>query len=127
MFEKKENDVKREEIHTIIGRESTFEGKLVFDGVVRIDGTFKGNIQSKGKLLIGESAKIEAEIETSSLILNGEMSGNITASDKVEIKGKGRFSGNIHAPSLTVEEGALFNGSSTMDRGKESAIVKEVS
>ena len=127
MFDKKENSVKPEEIHTIIGRESTFEGKLIFDGVVRIDGIFKGSIQSKGKLLIGESAKIEAEIETGSLILNGEMNGNITAHERVEIKGKGRFTGNINSPSLTVEEGALFNGTSAMEKNKTSAGVKGIS
>ncbi|MCL4557226.1 MAG: polymer-forming cytoskeletal protein [Deltaproteobacteria bacterium] len=127
MFDKKENNVKPEEIHTIIGKESTFEGKLIFDGVVRIDGIFKGSIQSRGKLLIGESAKIEAEIETGSLILNGEMNGNITAHERVEIKGKGRFTGNINSPSLTIEEGALFNGTSTMDKKKTSTGLKEIS
>ncbi len=125
MFDKKEISVKPEEIHTIIGRESSFEGKLVFDGVVRIDGSFKGTIQSKGKLLIGETANLEAEIETGSLILSGEIKGNVTAHDRVEIKSKGRFTGNITSPVLTIEEGAAFNGSSSMETRKTSPLIKE--
>lgn len=126
MFDKKEINVNPEEIHTIIGRESSFEGKLIFDGVVRIDGTFKGNIQSKGKLLIGETANIEAEIETGSLILSGEIKGNITAYDRVEIKSKGRFTGNITSPVLTIEEGAVFNGASSMETKKPSPLIKDL-
>ncbi len=125
MFDKKENEVRSEEIHTIIGRESSFEGKLVFDGVVRIDGSFKGNIQSKGKLLVGESAVLEAEIETGSLILSGEIKGNIAAANRVEIKSKGRFTGNIKTPILLIEEGASFNGTSSMETQKISSIVKD--
>jgi cytoskeletal protein CcmA (bactofilin family) len=125
MFDKKENEVRSEEIHTIIGRESSFEGKLVFDGVVRIDGSFKGNIQSKGKLLIGESAVLEAEIETGSLILSGEIKGNIAAASRVEIKSKGRFTGNIKTPILLIEEGASFNGTSSMETQKISSLVKD--
>lgn len=124
MFDKKDNTVRPEEIHTIIGKESSFEGKLVFDGVVRIDGSFKGNIQSKGKLLIGETASLEAEIETGSLILSGEVKGNVTASERVEIKSKGRFTGNIKTSILVIEEGASFNGTSTMEVQKVSSIVK---
>ncbi len=125
MFDKKENDVKLEEIHTIIGKESSFEGKLVFDGVVRIDGSFKGNIQSKGKLLIGETAVLEAEIETGSLILSGEIKGNVIAFDRMEIKSKGKFTGNIKTPVLLIEEGASFNGTSSMESQTISSLVKE--
>lgn len=125
MFDKKESAVKPEEIHTIIGKDSAFEGKLIFDGVVRIDGSFKGNIQSKGKLLIGETANIEAEIETGSLILSGEIKGNVTAFERVEIKGKGRFTGNIKTSILIIEEGAFFNGTSSMEVTKTSPIVKK--
>lgn len=126
MFDKKENNVKQEEIHTIIGKESTFEGKLIFDGVVRIDGSFKGEIQSKGKLLVGETAKIEAEIETGSLILSGEIKGNVVANDRIEIKSRGRFTGNITSPVLTIEEGAAFNGTSAMNKNKVPSVKKEL-
>ncbi len=125
MFDKKEGTVSSEEIHTIVGRESSFEGKLVFDGVVRIDGSFKGTIQSKGKLLIGESAVLEAEIETGTLILSGAIQGNVIAFERVEIKGKGRFTGNIKTPVLLIEEGAQFNGTSSMELQKVSSIVKD--
>lgn len=125
MFDKKEDNIKSEEIHTIIGKESSFEGKLVFDGIVRIDGSFKGNVQSKGKLLVGEASNIEADIEIGSIILSGEIKGNIIANTIVEIKSKGRFTGNITSPVLIIEEGAVFNGTSAMDKKKISPHVKE--
>ncbi len=125
MFDKKKDDIKSEEIHTIIGKESSFEGKLVFDGIVRIDGSFKGNVQSKGKLLVGETSNIEADIEIGSIILSGEIKGNIVADTIVEIKSKGRFTGNVTSPVLIIEEGAAFNGTSAMDKKKISSHVKE--
>ena len=124
MFDKKETNVKQEEIHTIIGKESSFEGKLVFDGIVRIDGNFKGNINAKGKLIVGETAIIEADIEAVSIILSGEIKGNITASDKIEVRSKGRFTGNISTPSLVIEEGASFNGSSTMGKSNTAPLAQ---
>ncbi|MCL4477742.1 MAG: polymer-forming cytoskeletal protein [Deltaproteobacteria bacterium] len=124
MFDKKETNIKQEEIHTIIGKESAFEGKLVFDGIVRIDGNFKGNINAKGKLIVGETAMIEADIEAVSIILSGEIKGNITASDKIEVRSKGRFTGNISTPSLVIEEGASFNGSSTMGKNNTAPLAQ---
>ncbi len=125
MFDTKKDDIKSEEIHTIVGKESSFEGKLVFDGIVRIDGSFKGNVQSKGKLLVGETSNIEADIEIGSIILSGEIKGNIIANTIVEIKSKGRFTGNVTSPVLIIEEGAVFNGTSVMDKKKISPHVKE--
>lgn len=119
MFEKKETST-IEEMHTLLGRESKFEGKLVFDGIVRIDGRFKGEIHAQGKLVVGESALVEGKSEVGSLVLNGEYHGDVVAGERVEITRTGKLFGTLKTPILLVEEGGAFDGTCEMNRsGKE--------
>ena len=74
---------KRNEINAFLGREAEFEGKLSFRGVVRIDGRFKGEIETKGTLIVGESARIESKIHVSHIIVSGEIHGDIIADDRL--------------------------------------------
>src|SRR3954453_12740599 len=83
------------DVHTILGPESTFEGKLVFDGTVRIDGTFKGEVRTEDIMVIGQSARVEAQVYVGSFIINGEVIGDITAKQSVEIHAPGKVRGNI--------------------------------
>lgn len=115
MFEKKETTT-IDEMHTILGRESNFEGKLVFDGIVRIDGKFSGEIHTKGKLVIGEGALVEAKSEVGALVLNGEYKGDIVAGEKVEISRTGKLTGTLKTPVLVIEEGGIFDGTCEMNR-----------
>ena len=91
-----------------------FEGKLCFEGTVRIGGSFKGEIFTNDVLVIGEGAKVEAEIEAGTVIINGEVTGNLIAKHRVEIHRPAIFRGNITTPSLMVDEGVIFEGSSKM-------------
>jgi cytoskeletal protein CcmA (bactofilin family) len=102
------------DIHTILGVESVFEGKLVFEGTVRLDGAFKGHIQTKDTLIIGEKAKIEANIEVGSLIVNGEVHGDIVASKSVELNAPAKVQGSISTPQLEIDKGVMFDGTSKM-------------
>src|SRR2546422_3845737 len=79
------SEVNLNDVHTILGPESGFEGKLVFDGTVRIDGRFKGEIQTDNVLVIGQGARVDAQINVGSIIINGEVTGDITAKHSVEI------------------------------------------
>lgn len=116
-------------IHTILGKESEFEGKLSFEGTVRIDGKFAGEIFTKGKLVIGEGAAVNAEIEVDNIIISGEVKGNINAKSRVEIHSPGKLKGNIQTPILIIEEGVIFEGNCQMEKLKEapplSLLVKE--
>lgn len=115
MFEKKETAA-AEEMHTLLGRESKFEGKLVFDGIVRIDGKFTGEIHSQGKLVVGESALVEGKSEVGALVLNGEYHGDVIASERIEITRTGKLFGTMKTPVIVIEEGGTFDGTSEMNR-----------
>lgn len=91
-----------------------FEGKLVFQGTVRIAGTFKGEIYTPDTLIIGEGARVSAQIEAGVVIISGEVNGSIHAKHRVEIHKPAIFRGDILTPSLSVDDGVLFEGSSKM-------------
>lgn len=103
------------EITTLLGPGATFEGKLTFDGGVRIDGRFKGEVFSEDTLVIGEGAIVEATIEIGEVIIKGTVVGNITAKRSIEIHAPGRVKGDLHTPSLQIDKGVVFEGRSFME------------
>jgi len=103
------------EITTLLGRGAAFEGKLTFDGTVRIDGRFKGEVFSDDVLVIGEGAHVEAEIDIGEVIIQGTVVGNIKAKRSIEIHAPGRVKGDLHTPSLQVDKGVVFEGRSFME------------
>jgi cytoskeletal protein CcmA (bactofilin family) len=108
-------EVNVNDVHTILGPESSFEGKLVFEGTVRIDGAFKGQIKTDNVLVIGQGARVEATVEVGSVVINGEVIGDVTAKQLIEIHAPGRVRGNITTPQLMIAKGVIFEGSCKMD------------
>jgi cytoskeletal protein CcmA (bactofilin family) len=107
--------VRAGEVHTLLGKGSEFEGKLTFEGQVRIDGKFNGQITTKDTLVIGEGARVTAEISAGTVIVNGHVEGNIRAAHLVELHQPGRVKGSIESPSLTMEKGVIFEGTCKME------------
>jgi cytoskeletal protein CcmA (bactofilin family) len=103
------------EITTLLGRGASFEGKLTFEGTVRIDGRFKGEVFSDDTLVIGEGAIVEAEIDIGEIIIQGTVVGNIRAKRGVEIHAPGRVRGDITTPSLQIDKGVIFEGRAYME------------
>ena len=103
------------DVHTILGPESSFEGKLVFEGTVRIDGTFKGEINTKDILVIGQGAKVNATIHVGQIVINGDVTGDVYAKQSVELNKPARLRGNIHTPQLMIEKGVIFEGNCKME------------
>jgi cytoskeletal protein CcmA (bactofilin family) len=104
------------EITALLGRGTQFEGKLHFEGRVRIDGVFKGEIQSDDTLVIGEGAEVHAEIDVATVIVRGGIvHGNIRARTAIELYAPGRMLGNLQSPSLFIDRGVEFQGSCRMD------------
>src|SRR3954468_14693649 len=103
------------EITTLLGRGATFEGKLTFEGTVRIDGKFKGEVFTDDTLVIGEGAHVEAECDVGEIIIQGTVVGNIKAKRSIEIHAPGRVKGDLHTPSLQIDKGVIFEGRSFME------------
>jgi len=103
------------EITTLLGRGATFEGKLTFEGTVRIDGRFKGEVFSEDVLVIGDGAHVEATIDVGEVIIQGTVVGNITAKRAIEIHAPGKVKGDLHTPTLQIDKGVIFEGRSFME------------
>ena len=104
-----------QELNALLGRGSEFDGKLAFEGTVRIDGTFSGEITTNDTLIVGEGAKVTAEISCGTVVVHGEITGNIRAAQAVELHKPARVQGDITSPSLMVERGVVFEGRSKME------------
>jgi cytoskeletal protein CcmA (bactofilin family) len=89
-------------------KNTKFKGDLEFRGSFRIDGRFKGNINSESSLIIGDNGKVEADIKIGSTSVSGEVKGTIQAKEKVEVHASGKVTGTIITPKLIVEEGAFL-------------------
>ena len=109
------------EVTTLLGRGSEFEGKLSFEGTVRIDGKLSGEIFTDDVLIIGEGAEVNAEINVGAIVVEGTVHGNIRAKRSVEIRTPGRVRGNITTPSLFIEKGVIFDGNCQMEANGPAA------
>ena len=103
-----------------IDQGSEFSGKLNFKDTVRIDGRFEGEIASENTLIVGESGSVTASIKSQVVIISGEVHGEITAGGQVVLHKTARVDGNIHAPRLVVEDGAVVTGRVEMGAVKQS-------
>jgi cytoskeletal protein CcmA (bactofilin family) len=103
------------EVHTLLGKGSEFEGKLTFEGQVRIDGKFNGQIVTKDTLVIGDGARVNAEIQAGTVIINGMVEGNVRATSIIEVHQPGRVKGNLETPALAMDRGVIFEGTCKME------------
>ena len=104
----------------LLGRGVRFEGKLTFAGTVRIDASFIGTIVTDDVLVVGEAARIDANITCGTIVVHGEVNGNVQAKSGVEIRSSGKVRGDLETPSLVIEKGAFFQGATRMDAGKSA-------
>ncbi len=109
---------------TVLGANCTLEGTLRSNSNVRLDGTFTGTLEISGNVLVGETAKINADINAKNLSIAGAVRGNVTGK-KVQLLRTGRIWGDIHAQALTTEEGAFIDGKITMVSQEHAPEVHE--
>jgi cytoskeletal protein CcmA (bactofilin family) len=101
--------------HTVIGSSIVIDGEISGDEDLVIQGTVKGRISLKESLYVEASGVIEADIETANVEVSGNVTGNIAASDKVELKADCKVVGDIRAPRILIADGAVFKGNVDMD------------
>ena len=103
-----------DESKTVLGSNATFKGELNFENTLCIDGEFEGKLTTSDKLIVAEEGVVLANIEAGTVICRGKITGNVIASQKVEIHSTGKILGDVLSPALMIELGAVFNGKSYM-------------
>ncbi len=109
------------DLNALLGRGSEFDGKLTFEGTVRIDGRFTGTIVTTDTLVVGEGANVNAEISCGTIIVHGSVTGTVKAAVAVELHPPARVTGNVDTPALMVAKGVTFNGPCKMEAAPRPA------
>ena len=104
-----------------IDQGSSFEGKLSFKDTVRIDGHFSGEITSENTLVVGETGEIEANIQSQTVIVSGAIHGDVDAAKKVVLHKTAQVTGNVKSPSIVIEDGAILNGTLSMQTASKGS------
>ena len=109
---------KASDLTAFIDEGSEIEGKYTFSGTVMMNGRFRGEIVSNDSLIVGEKGVVNASIRAGVVLINGEVVGNVNASERVELRGSARVYGDVEAPVVVIEEGVLFEGNCRMTKVK---------
>lgn len=109
---KKESDLNR--LDTLIGNGTIFEGTLTSKESICVEGTVRGKVICEGSVIIGEKGRVDADIFADTVLLGGEVNGNIVSKIKLEITTSGKLRGDIKTGSLIIAEGVLFEGKCQM-------------
>src|SRR5437899_6992099 len=122
-LEGQDPEAREDEGIALVGGGVESKDVVTYNGTVRIDGRLDGEIHTEGVLLVGQDAIITAQVTAGTVISRGKITGDISASGKVRLLAPAVLNGSVKAPLLSIEEGALFNGS----QGTASAEQPEVS
>lgn len=126
-MKEKRKEFDETKISGLLDKDTQIRGDLNFKGTFRIDGKFKGKINSESILHIGENGKVDADIKIGHILVSGEIKGNIHATEKVEIHSRGRVLGTIISPKLVIEEGAYLEATcQTTDKPTHSIMEKSI-
>ncbi len=101
-------------IETTFAPDTDFEGELYFDDPLKIQGKFKGKIETQGFLWVDEQAEVEADISAGSVKIGGLVKGNIVAEQKIELLSTAKLYGNIKTKKIKLSDGVLFEGNCEM-------------
>jgi cytoskeletal protein CcmA (bactofilin family) len=116
---------KRKRIETIIGPETRFEGEIQSNGTLRIDGVVYGGITYAEEVIVGETGEVKGDVNAKNVIVLGTVTGNINASDSIEMLPECRVNGDIKTTHLSIDEGVIFEGGCIMTRGKTEIIIEK--
>lgn len=119
--EHKETNIK--EVETIIGQSVKVKGNFHGQGNIVVEGSVEGSIKTKSFLLVGEKAKITADISAKNARISGEVVGNVRVSGYLEINSTAKVIGNLDVEQISIEKGAIVNGHCQM--GKPAPELKK--
>jgi cytoskeletal protein CcmA (bactofilin family) len=99
---------------TILGPDATFKGELSFEKGMRLLGKMEGKINTPGRLHVSKEAKMQCDVDAGAITVEGDVNGNLTAGDRVELKQSARYQGDLRSSRLVVDEGAILVGHVTV-------------
>ena len=114
--------MKPRDFTTLINEGTEIEGKVTFTGTVLLNGRVRGEITSNDVLVVGEKGVVNASIRAGIVEISGEVVGNISANDRIELRANCRVYGDIEAPVVIIDEGALLEGQCRMTKGRPKDI-----
>lgn len=115
----------QEKIGTLIGCGAVFNGDLIVQDTIRVDGTINGNCSCKGTLILGIEGNIEGNINAQNVMISGQVKGDISTTGRLEILPSGKVTGDIAARRLVIDEDAYFDGRCTMSNESSNQEPKE--
>jgi cytoskeletal protein CcmA (bactofilin family) len=110
-----------EKLESFIGAGSTFKGEIETKGTLRIDGQMEGNILADW-VILGEKSSFRGNVTARGIVIGGRLMGNLDAKEIVEIEAKGHVTGDIHTVKMTIAEGAVFDGRSSMTKQEDNIL-----
>lgn len=116
MFGKKETIGK---IETIIAEGTDVKGDMSSEGTIRVDGVVEGHILKAVGVIVGKTGKVAGDLNGESVIIGGEVSGNVVASNTLELLSTAQVFGDIKSQTLSIHEGAVFEGKCMMNAVKQ--------
>ncbi len=107
---------------SVLDQGCELEGRLAFSGTLVLNGKFQGELLSSDTLIVGESGDLKADVRVRVAIVSGQLSGHITAKERVELRSTARVYGDIVTPVLVLEEGVIFDGHCKMKVDELEAV-----
>lgn len=111
-----------EKLESFLGSNTVFKGEIETRGTLRIEGTVEGNINADW-VIVGEKSHINGDITARGIVVGGRVDGNLKGKEIVEVKNKGQIHGQIFTSKLSIVEGAIFDGKSSM-QAEEAKIIE---
>lgn len=119
---------KVDEIDTMIGPGTKFEGNVQAQGIIRVDGTFTGEMSTQGDIIIGENGNVQGKLVAKNIVVAGTSNAKLHCSGKLVIRSSGKVLGDINVESIVIEEKGVFEGNCEMridDKGFKKEVVNE--
>jgi len=111
---------------SILAQGCKFDGNVVVNGTLRIEGEFKGTIETPENFIIGKTGVVHATVKVKNAIIGGQLFGNISAENKIELQSGSHVEGDIKTKRLVIDEGVFFEGNCSMGNGQRKTAVPEM-